>query len=133
MSFAIPPSIIELLPLFLQLLERVVAKIGILGKDATRAQIMLDRRPVMQATFVKAGNASAVLDAIETHFEWNRRGNEIIASHLSFVLSLIFAAMESSKQAFKIEGVYVVGLVIVFGCVSACNFDPLSRGIGVQN
>jgi hypothetical protein len=27
---------------------------------------------------------------------------------------LIFAAMESSKQTFKIEGVYVAGLIIVF-------------------
>jgi len=114
MSVSAPASIVALLPFFLQLLEKIIEKIGILGKGATSAQLKLDKRPVMQATFVNAGNASAVLEAIWAYFEWNRKGNEIITSHFSFFLSLIFAAMESSKQTFKIEGVYAVGLIIVF-------------------
>jgi len=94
--------------------ERGIEKIGILGKGTIIEQLKLDGRPVMQAIFVKAGNAAAVLEAIETYFDWNRTGNEIITAHLAFFLSMLVAAMESSKEVFKLEGVYVIGLMIIF-------------------
>jgi hypothetical protein len=114
MTVNIPPAIVALLPYFLQVAERGIEKIGILGKGAIIEQLKLDQRPVMKEIFVRAGNAAAVLEAIGTYFDWNRTGNEIITAHLAFFLSVLVAAMESSKQAFKIEGVYVIGLVIIF-------------------
>jgi hypothetical protein len=114
MTVTIPPAVIVLLPYVLQVAERGIEKIGILGKGTIIQQLRLDARPVMQEVFVKSGNAGAVLEAIETYFDWNQTGNEIITAHLVFFLSVLVAAVESSRQAFKIEGVYALGLVIIF-------------------
>lgn len=113
MTVGIPASILVLLPSVLQMLERVLNKIGFIGKDAIRTQLLLDKRHVVRSTFVTAANGSALLDAIGTYFEYNRRANELLALHVSFILSLIFGAMENSGEALKIEGWYVGGIVLV--------------------
>jgi len=43
-----------------------------------------------------------------------------------------FAACEDAYEQATQEG-YAEKSVVIAACHSACNFDPLSRGIGVQN
>jgi hypothetical protein len=113
MSFDIPPSIIALLPSVLQLLERVLDRIGFIGNKTIRTQIKLDKRPVIKSTFVTPQNGPAILDAVETYFTFNERANEIIKLHLSFMLSLYLGSVEKSADPLKLEGWYVGGLLIV--------------------
>jgi hypothetical protein len=109
----VPVSLVALLPPMLELITRGLETLKLLGGNMVRKKIRLDHRPVIKKTFVDAPNGGAILDALKTYFTFDAEANEIIKLHISFIVSLYFAAIEKSREFFKIEGWPVAGLIVV--------------------
>jgi hypothetical protein len=108
-----PAPFIALLPAVQELFERFLDKAGLLGGKYIRQRLADDQRVVVQQHFVRAPNAAALLDAIETYFDFEESASDIIKFHLAFLISLYFESVEETRNLLQISGFPALGVGVV--------------------
>jgi hypothetical protein len=124
-TFPVPPSLIALFPLLLELIERILEQIGLAGDTLVERLLAKDTRQVW--TSLPAGQRPSILELMKEYFRFGERVDQIIRAHLAFLLSIYFANVEHTKDMLEVKGWPVAGLVVV-GVSLFVFLVQLSRG-----
>ena len=86
--FPVPPSLIALFPLLLELLERILNS-RLAGDALVERLLEKDTRQVWNS--IAAGQRPGILEMMKEYFRFGERVDQLIRAHLAFLLSIYFA------------------------------------------
>ena len=124
-GFPVPPSLIALFPLLLELIERILEQIGLAGDALVERLLDKDTRQVWKS--IPEGQRPGILEMMKEYFRFGERVDQLIRAHLAFLLSIYFANVERTKDMLEVKGWPVAGLIIV-GLSLFVLLVQLSRG-----
>ncbi len=106
------PSLIALLPAFLQLIERLSEVLKFLGKDFVFQALQADDRKAVKA-FFEGEPGKERFKAVAGIFEFEETASDIIKRFVCFSISIYFMAVQRSGDLLSLKGWPVAGLALV--------------------
>ena len=119
MELLIPPSLVALLPIFLEIFERILDGIGLVGEKMLDRRLKADKRVEIRK-MVDEDPSSTSLTVLKGYFSFEEKANKIFSSHLAFIVSIFIANAEVHHKLLSLSGWPLIAMVVTV--TSLCTF-----------